>query len=954
MTSRAGEIAAGTGSVLWWRDGTQACALTGIEIPFLPEPSESDRADLERALFQQAMAYMARAMHGLGEEGGIHRSFELRLTSTGETGEVLNIFVLILSTLEVAGSLEEENQISHLAADSSKAARILVSLAPQRLACHVIRWSAAEVVSNAVRWDPVEYSTPLGRSGLLWQLRSRSGLRKHDLLSWAPELDHLEIEERLARTRSGPKERQRARALVVPALLPSARGDMLGVASVLSQAAGRMIWRVQVSPTGLTREEFRALTELERDVLTLQEAGSPHTALLARTRAAALGTLSGAGFFRFRAEVLGEDAGSVRAVAAAWRMEFDRGERSAGYEAPSVLPVSSIESGLDRVGPDRSAVLGCESTHLGLEFGHGRPAMSEYRRQCDARLWRVADLISLEEVASLWRLPLVKPGGQAGLRSRPNNPFEQLPLCSDERCGVNGFLRVGRIRSRGRDLETSFVLPGTADVDSPSVLDRVIVVAGSPGSGKTNFAVNLLGQMWCAGTPFLVIDPTRGQEFRSLAPGRLIVFTVGEQVSPFRFNPFAVPRKVSVQTHIARVMACFRCAFHMWDPLPSIFEEAIRLAYARRLGIADPEGWNASSVIGEDMAGKMPGLRDVALAMGTGAPDERDSVLARMRDIWSAGGAATENQATIIASTSLRLASLLRNYGHIIGGKSSGEAVVDVELLLEHPVILEFGAIGNGQALSLLASFLLVGLIGAVETREGSESYHMLVLEEAHRLLSASFSAQVGTDVANPAVQGAEDLNAMLAEVRKYRQGVMILDQRPGALVGGVLDNAYVVAMHRLNERRGFDHLADMLNLTADQRRFARVGLEPGEAVMFDHLLGSPVLVRPPDLRIGRHRRSSEEECKGWRDRAAGLCRSEGVSLAPDEARRAEEALRACELDEVCREILAAIRSDVRSGQAPNAISLRRICAYMLGLVGEFPEDVVRGVALLLRDEGDR
>ena len=39
---------------------------------------------------------------------------------------------------------------------------------------------------------------------------------------------------------------------------------------------------------------------------------------------------------------------------------------------------------------------------------------------------------------------------------------------------------------------------------------------------------------------------------------------------------------MSIQAHISRLMACFRAAYFMWDPLPAIFEEAIREAYIRK------------------------------------------------------------------------------------------------------------------------------------------------------------------------------------------------------------------------------------------------------------------------------------------------------------------------------------------------------------------------------------
>jgi hypothetical protein len=123
---------------------------------------------------------------------------------------------------------------------------------------------------------------------------------------------------------------------------------------------------------------------------------------------------------------------------------------------------------------------------------------------------------------------------------------------------------------------------------------------------------------------------------------------------------------------------------------------------------------------------------------------------------------------------------------------------------------------------------------------------HMLVLEEAHRLLSAGHGG--GKGGSNSKAQAAEDINTMLAEVRKYGQGVMIIDQRPGSLVGGVIDNAYLVALHRLNEERGFRQFAQQLNLSADQQRYARSELRPGQMIVLDRRSGFPVLVKPANF----------------------------------------------------------------------------------------------------------
>lgn len=935
-----------SGALYWTREGSGVSALTAVEVPFLPEPVEGTRGEEERQRFQDAMAHMARALHGLSAEGGesgIARTFELRMAAPRHGGGVRPLTVFFLARSFTALDDQPDIRQARVAVidDAVRMSRMLISLAPQRLPCEPVRWSSSEGSTSG----------SLHRSGLTWNLPFAGHLRKHEILTWAKELDVVGVDARLDRSRTRRAERERSRGLVVPALLPLGRADALAVASVMTQTPGAVLLRVALQSTSLTKDEYKALTEMDWDLLALEEAGSPSGALLKKARAAVETTLAADGFFRFSAQVLGDETESVQSVIAVWKMEHDRGQRAAGFETPTATPVA------------RTAVGDADDDYgraiAQFEAGSGptpldRKNASSGLQQTDERLIRLASMVSLVEAPALWRLPTLMPGGQAGLRSRPSNPFEQLPLSTDERFAGDRQIRVGAIRHRGVSLSSHFVLNGAQGEGEtgPSVLDRVLLVAGSPGSGKTNFAINFLDEMWTrTRTPFLILDPTLGREFRHIASEDLIVFTVGDQRgNPFTFNPFAVPAGVSIQTHITRLMSCFRAAFWMWDPLPAIFEEAIRLAYARRLGVR--ETWNAAATLGRDVPKGFPTLDDVVLAM--------DVVLERQMRLWAAGGEATANQATIVASTSLRLASLVRNYGHVIGSRERGSYPIDVSKMLRHPVVLEMGAIGDGQALALISSFLLVSLVGCIETQgsggtlDGNEDearpgFHMLVIEEAHRLLSSGGPATT-PDTGNVRAQAADDLNNMLAEVRKYGQGVMILDQRPGSLVGGVIDNAAVVALHKLNEQKGFDHLADMLNLSSEQRRFARVGLEAGESVMFDPLLRSPVLVRP-DLRMTTSDKGSREgedstaKVEVWRARSAMLAdaRWPGGGAAPtDRARRA--AIQALsDLDSTTPEaaLLARVRQSIVE-QAPGLSQrgLARACRSILRAMNNGEETV--------------
>jgi hypothetical protein len=70
--------------------------------------------------------------------------------------------------------------------------------------------------------------------------------------------------------------------------------------------------------------------------------------------------------------------------------------------------------------------------------------------------------------------------------------------------------------------------------------------------------------------------------------------------------------------------------------------------------------------------------------------------------------------------------------------------------------------------------------------------------------------------------------------------------------------------------RLGLTKSGNNVNLTPRQRRFARVGLEPGEAVVLDRPSGVPVIIKPEEMKKEKDRRPD-----GWlAERSRGLVRS--------------------------------------------------------------------------------
>ncbi|MGI8756512.1 MAG: hypothetical protein ACR2MB_11750 [Acidimicrobiales bacterium] len=861
-------------------------ALTAVEVPFLHEaPSDTTSATNWRRHVEATLQDIQRMLAGLhqpelwqnlptGEPTAVP-TFDLRLVSAPGCGGPGAVRIFLLSKAFVPAFDSGSSAVVRLTAlnKSVRGAQLLRALAPKTLTLQDVAWQPAAAAAHQVAVSPrtVALSGDLGEFGCL--------RRRNLLVASQPQEDYKIFVRTQENQTCGILGLDPRAAL--PTAWPASLHDLQVTCGMLAAASSPAVVSVRLAPTVRTPGEYRALKRLQqqlRDASAASTVDSHAYALLQAVTA----LLQSTALFTASLEVaattqaimrgilttlVSEQGSGVGPDTVGWPARGRPAQVTAVHDAERAVAEYNLTSvdfwpwgSVDRDAQEASRPSG--------SYVEGAPDLSPFQRppeilspevflqrdlERDPRLTRLRSLLSVGEASSLWRLPIVGTGGQAGLSSRPANPFEQLPPADGTGADL---ISLGLLQHRGVATEQHYAVPLTGHHRGQAGIgDRVSVVAGSPGSGKTNFCLHFLEQLWDEGAPsgrrvpYLVIDPTRGGEFRWLfnaAPEELVVFTVGDvRGVPFCFNPFIVPLNVSLQAHISKLMSCFRAAYHMWDPLPAIFEDAIRLAYRRKteeLGGA----WVPTSTFGTGQASDYPDLNDVCAAMGLGEPDETGTVLAEQRRLWSADGQGTENQATIVASTSLRLKNLRDNYEHVIGGAASGRPCIDLNQLLKVPTVLELGMIGDSQALSLVMAFLVVCLVGCIENRDrAAYPLHMLVIEEAHRLLSAE--GGVDREGSSSRAQAAEDLNTMLAEVRKYGQGVMLLDQRPGSLVGGAIDNAYLVALHRLNEHKSFEQFANMLNLNGEQRRFARVGLRPGESIVLDRPSAVPVVIRPPE-----------------------------------------------------------------------------------------------------------
>jgi hypothetical protein len=464
-------------------------------------------------------------------------------------------------------------------------------------------------------------------------------------------------------------------------------------------------------------------------------------------------------------------------------------------------------------------------------------------------------VVTPDEAVSLFHVPIYDRPGQTSALSTAEAPFVIPPETlsrkrfvepdapaaaagAERRATKDDKVMIGYLYQRekllGPEKDGGEGLPffvTLGDLMKPSLL------VGAPGSGKTNLAFSLLIQLWRKHkVPFLVLDPSTGQEFRMLMRDEslkddAVVYTVGDQDEcPLQFNPFSVPPGVTVRNHTTRILAAFRAAFQMFDPVPAIYEGALERIYT------DPRYTGGQQPMRMEQKG---GLESTAPTLAAFAAAIRDEVNEKAVGLYEGS---KESIGVIRGASTIRVNAIGKKIGHIINVEgNNGEFI---QRLLKRPVVIELGGLGDSSNISLVMAFLLTQLAGHIEYafRQDENRIHIMFIEEAHRLLGGGEGGGVES-------KSAEDLNMMLAEVRKFGQGILVMDQRPSSLVGGVLDNSYIKILTRLSDRQGFERLANELNLNEAQQRYARTRLKTGDAILIDRDAGQPVLMRSQDAK---------------------------------------------------------------------------------------------------------
>lgn len=421
------------------------------------------------------------------------------------------------------------------------------------------------------------------------------------------------------------------------------------------------------------------------------------------------------------------------------------------------------------------------------------------------------------------------PSEVSMLAGLPQKEIPGLSVVEGVDFGLNvcteGEITLGCLIQKGRELES---MPLRL---SKNFVNKHTFIAGVTGTGKTTTCHKLLKE---AGAPFLVIEPAK-TEYRTLIGtegfGNCVVFTVGdEKTAPLRFNPFELVEGEGLSSHIDMLKAAFTSAFPMEGSMPQLLEEAVYKCY-------EDKGWNVDTDKNDVIAGN-PDYEE-----GDEFTDKYDAFpilsdfLEALQDVVKEKNFGDRLGSEYLGSLVSRFSNLRKGVkGRMLNTPHS----IDFDKIADSNVIIELENLKSAEDKALIIGFILARMSAVIRKkhRENNAYRHITLVEEAHRLLSKVEYGDGGAK--KSAVEAFTDL---LAEVRKYGEGLVIVDQIPNKLASEVIKNTNTKIIHKILASDDKETVGDAMLMDDKQKNFLSA-LGTGEAVVFTEGMLKPVHIK--------------------------------------------------------------------------------------------------------------
>lgn len=369
---------------------------------------------------------------------------------------------------------------------------------------------------------------------------------------------------------------------------------------------------------------------------------------------------------------------------------------------------------------------------------------------------------------------------------------KRFPLITSN--SSNDSILIGNVVDGKRNLEN---MPfSLSELD----LNKHTFVCGITGSGKTTTVKKILIE---AKKPFLVIESAK-KEYRNLA-AETEVYTFGKpEINAPQINPFYIIPGVKPQVHIDYLKDLFNASFSFYGPMPYILEKCLYAVYRNK-------GWDltlgyhpllvnkASAVdfFNINHTKKQYSLPSHKFLFPT-MQELKDEIVRYIDEEMQYDGEVAGNVKTAMK---IRLENLC------VGTKGytfNTNEFIDFEELLKKNVVFELEGLADDSDKAFGVGLLVIFINEFRQIQKEvngvgpSGLRHLLVVEEAHRLLKNVEIERSTETLGNPKGKAVEHFTNMIAEMRSYGQGVIVAEQIPAKLAPDVIKNSSTKIVQRI------------------------------------------------------------------------------------------------------------------------------------------------------------
>ncbi len=382
-----------------------------------------------------------------------------------------------------------------------------------------------------------------------------------------------------------------------------------------------------------------------------------------------------------------------------------------------------------------------------------------------------------------------------------------------------------------------------------------IGIFGRSGCGKTNLAYLILQKLVKADKPFLVFDWKRNYRDLLTRPefSDMLIFTVGRDISPFRFNPLVPPPGTPAKVWLKKLIEIMCHAYFLGEGVSILLLRTIDSLY-KDCGLYEGE------------AKGYPTIADVRK--------------------WLSDYKAKGREGGWMESAVRAVETLC--FGEV-GNVLNEGAFFDIPKILDKRVVLELDALVNADKTFLIEALLLWIHHYRMGQEQRERFKHAIVIEEAHHILLRKKQEATGEETVT---------DVLLREIRELGESIICLDQHPSLISKPALGNTYTTFAMNLKHRGDIAMIQDSLLLDSEQASYLG-RLEVGWAIV--RLQGRwfwPFLVKLPvvsldkgavtDARLKILQRQNQEAFSCLLSRYGGfssvILAQEGISI-PKKAR---------------------------------------------------------------------